>query len=86
MNEEEMKKNAEFLINILPGKELPGTARVRCSYKDLVKFAKVYGITDPKYVGPEEDGIVACYAWANAYSVKSLYKLALGMKLEQDGV
>ena len=53
--------------------------------KNLVDFAKVYGITDPKYVGSEEQGIVACHAFANHFTIKALYKLLIGMKLEQDG-
>jgi len=85
MEQDEMKKNANFLIEELPGKKLPGSVRIRCRYKTLVDFAKVYGFTDPKYVGPEEDGIVAVKAFANHFTVKALYKLILGMKLEQDG-
>jgi len=82
---EEMKKNAEFLIENLPGKDLPGSAKISVRYKNLVNFAKCFGITDPKYVGPEEEGIVACRAYANAYTIKSLYTLAPGAKLIQDG-
>jgi hypothetical protein len=85
MDPEEVKKNAEFLIEALPGKKVPGKARIRCRYKNLVKFAKVYNIQNPKYVGPEGSGIVACHAFANSFTVKALYKLLLGMKLEQDG-
>ena len=84
MEKEEMMKNADFLINELTGKEIPGSHTINVRYKTLVNFAKVYGITDPKYVGSEED-IIACHAFANHYNVKSLYKLLLGMKLEQDG-
>ena len=79
-----MLKNADFLINELTGKGIPGSHTISVRYKTLVNFAKVYGITDPKYVGSEED-IIACHAFANHYNVKSLYKLLLGMKLEQDG-
>ena len=86
MDEAEIKKNAEFLISNLGGMEIPGSARVSIRYKTLVKFAKIYGITDPKYVGPEENGIVACHAFANHFTIKALYKLLLGMKLVQDGV
>ncbi len=80
-----MKKNADALISQLPGKKVPGQVRIRCRYKNLIDFAKVYGLSDPKYVGPEEDGIVACKAFANHFTVKALYKLLLGMKIEQDG-
>jgi len=80
-----MKENAEFLIKELPGKKVPGKVTIRCRYNDLVKFADVFGINDPKYVGPEEDGIVACKAFANHFTIKALYKLLLGMKLEQNG-
>ncbi|TFF97469.1 MAG: hypothetical protein EU541_08200 [Promethearchaeota archaeon] len=85
MDQDEMKENAQFLIDELPGKPLPGSVRIRCRYKNLVDFAKVYGFTDPKYVGPEENGIVACKAFANHFTVKAIYKLVLGMKLEKDG-
>jgi hypothetical protein len=54
-------------------------------YKKLVNFAKCFGITDPKYVGPEDEGIVACHAYANAYTIKGLYTLVPGAKLIQDG-
>ncbi|MHA1803168.1 MAG: FAS1-like dehydratase domain-containing protein [Promethearchaeota archaeon] len=85
MEPEEIKKNAEFLINNLSGMEIPGKVNIKVRYKNLVNFAKIYGITDPKYVGPEEEGIVACHAFANHFTVKALYKLLLGMKLVQDG-
>ena len=85
MHENEIKKNAEFLIKNLNGMEVPGKAKISIRYKNLVDFAKVYGITNPKYVGPEEDGVVACHAFANHFTIKALYKLLLGMKLEQDG-
>jgi hypothetical protein len=85
MDETEIKKNAQFLIKNLGGKEIPGSATINVRYKNLVDFAKVYGITDPKYVGSEDQGIVACHAFANHFTVKALYKLLLGMKLEQDG-
>jgi hypothetical protein len=86
MDEAEIKENADFLIKNLVGKEIPGTARVSIRYKTLVNFAEIYGITDSKYVGPEENGIVACHAFANHFTIKALYKLLLGMKLDQDGV
>jgi hypothetical protein len=85
MDEEEMIENAELLKSALPGKKVPGKVRIRCRYKNLVDFAKVFGFEDPKYVGPEEDGIVACKAFANHFTIKALYKLLLGMKIEQDG-
>jgi len=86
MDEAEIKKNAAFLIKNLVGKEIPGTAGVNIRYKTLVNFAKIYGITDPKYVGTEENGIVACHAFANHFTIKALYKLLLGMKMVQDGI
>jgi len=85
MEPEEIKKNAEFLIKNISGKELPGKVNISIRYKKLVDFAEVYGITDPKYVGSEEDGIIACHAFANHFTIKALYKLLLGMKLIQDG-
>ncbi|GAH20558.1 unnamed protein product, partial [marine sediment metagenome] len=81
-----VKKNADFLVKNLAGKEVQGSATVNVRYKTLVGFAKVYGITDPKYVGPEEEGIIACHAFANNFTIKALYKLLLGMKLIQDGI
>ena len=65
--------------------DVPGKAKVSIRYKNLVDFAKVYGITNPKYVGSEEDGVIACHAFANHFTIKALYKLLLGMKLVQDG-
>ena len=85
MEPEEIKKNAEFLTKNLSGKEVPGKVSIGIRYKKLVDFAEVYGITDPKYVGPEEEGIIACHAFANHFTIKALYKLLLGMKLNQDG-
>ena len=79
-----MKKNAQFLIENLSGKEIPGSHSLTVRYKTLVNFAKVFGITDPKYIG-SEDEVIACHAFANHYTIKSLYTLLLGMKLEQDG-
>ena len=84
-NIDEMKKNAEFLMENLPGKDVPGRAKISVRYKNLVNFAKCFGITDPKYVGSEEEGIVACHAYANAYTIKGLYTLVPGAKLVQDG-
>jgi len=85
MDDAEIKKNAEFLIANMKGMEIPGSAKVNVRYKTLVDFAKIYGITDPKYVGPEEQGIIACHGFANHFTVKALYKLLIGMKLIQDG-
>ena len=85
MDEAQMQKNAELLIKVLPGKKVPGSVRIRCRYKNLIDFANVYGFEDPKYVGSEEDGIIACKAFANYFTIKALYKLLLGMKIEQDG-
>ncbi|MFX1573127.1 MAG: MaoC family dehydratase N-terminal domain-containing protein [Promethearchaeota archaeon] len=85
MGIEEMKKNAKSLIENLPGKDLPGSVKISVRYRNLVNFARCFGITDPKYVGPEEEGIIACHAYANAYTIKGLYSLAPGAKLIQDG-
>ncbi|MFX1313427.1 MAG: MaoC family dehydratase N-terminal domain-containing protein [Promethearchaeota archaeon] len=85
MDKNEMKKNAEFLIKNLPGKDMPGIATINVRYKNLVNFAKCFGITDPKYVGPEEEGIIAVHAYANVYTVKGIYFLVLGMKIVQNG-
>lgn len=85
MEIEEMKKNAEFLIGTLTGMEIPGSTTFNIRYRTLVNFAKVYGITDKKYVGSEEEGVIACHAFANYFTVKTLYKLVLGIRLEQDG-
>ncbi|MBY8991791.1 MAG: MaoC family dehydratase N-terminal domain-containing protein [Candidatus Lokiarchaeota archaeon] len=82
---EEMKNNAKFLIETLPGKEVPGSVRINVRYKNLVNFAKCFGITDPKYIGPEEEGIIACHAYANAYTIKGLYSLVPGAKIVKDG-
>lgn len=84
-DQKEMKKNAQFLIDNMSGKEIPGKAVINVRYKKLVDFAKVYGISDPKYVGSEEDGIIACHAFANHFTVKALYKLLIGIKIERDG-
>lgn len=85
MNKEEMKKNAEFLINILPKTEIPGSAKVSCRYKKMVAFAECFGYTDKKYIGAEDE-IVACPGFANAFTVKAFYTLIPGIKLVQDGV
>ncbi|MGV9205949.1 MAG: FAS1-like dehydratase domain-containing protein [Promethearchaeia archaeon] len=84
MDKEKVKKNAEFLIENLPGKEVKGKARFRVKYENLVNFAKCFDIEDPKYVGSEEE-IVAFPAFANAYFVKAFYKLVPGLRLEQNG-
>ncbi|MFX1394039.1 MAG: MaoC family dehydratase N-terminal domain-containing protein [Promethearchaeota archaeon] len=85
MDDDQIKKNAEFLIKNLAGKEVEGSVKINIRYKNLVNFAKVYGIEDPKYVGSEEQGIIACHAFANFFTIKALYKLLIGVKLEQDG-
>ena len=85
MDNKQIKKNAEFLIKNLAGKEVEGSVKINIRYKNLVNFTKVYGITDPKYVGSEEQGIIACHAFANFFTIKALYKLLIGVKLEQDG-
>ena len=85
MDIEEMKKNAEFLIKNMKGMEIPGSTTVNIRYRNMVNFAKVYGISDPKYIGSEEQGVVACHAFANYFTIKAIYKLLLGFKLNQDG-
>ena len=80
-----MKSNAEFLIKNVKGVKIPGTVKVNVRYKSLVSFAKVYGITDPKYIGAEEDGVVACHAFANHFTIKAVYKLLIGFSVDQDG-
>lgn len=85
MDDAEIKRNANFLIEQLAGKDIPGKASISVRYKNLVNFAKVFGITDPKYVGSDEEGIVACKSFANHFTIKSLYKLLLGVKVIQDG-
>jgi len=81
-----MKENAEFLIKTLPGTKIPGKAKVKCRHRDLVKFAKVYGFKDPKYVSDDkEQEVIACKAWANAITVKSFYILIPATKLVKDG-
>ena len=80
-----MKKNAEFLIKNVKGVVIPGSAKVNIRYKTLVNFAKVYGIIDPKYIGSEEDGIVACHAFANHFTIKAVYKLLIGFNVIQNG-
>ncbi|MFX1430131.1 MAG: MaoC family dehydratase N-terminal domain-containing protein [Promethearchaeota archaeon] len=85
MDIEEMKKNANFLIENLKGKDIPGSVTLNMRYRNMVNFAKVYGITDPKYIGSEEEGVVACHAFANFYTIKAIYKLLMGLKFNQDG-
>ena len=85
MDIEEMKKNAAFLIENVKGVDIPGAASFGARYKKLVDFAKLYGITDPKYVGSEEDGIVACHGFANFFTIKAVYKLLIGFNVVQDG-
>ncbi len=80
-----MKKSGEFLVKNLTGLEVEGTNSISVRYKTLVNFAKIFGITDPKYVGSEEDGIIACHAFANHYVIKSMYKMLAGSKFEKDG-
>ncbi len=86
MDKEQIKKNAEFLMKELPSMEIPNVARIRCKYKKMVEFAKCIGITDKKYIGSEEEGIIACPAFANSYTVKAFYTLFPSVKLVQDGV
>ena len=86
MNSKENAKNAEFLIKTLSGRKIEGSATIKCRYKNLVSLAKLYGKNDTKYIGPEEEGIIAIHAWANAYAIKTLYTLVIGVKLVQDGI
>ncbi|TFG07030.1 MAG: hypothetical protein EU539_06040 [Promethearchaeota archaeon] len=83
MELEEVKRNAEFLVNFLPGMEIPGSAKFRCKYKHMVEFAKCFGIDDPMYVGSEKE-IIACPAFANTFSAK-LYINMAGIIFEQNG-
>ena len=76
-----MRKNAEFLINTLPGMVIPGEARINVRARVMRSFAECYGITDPKYVGENDEEIVACKAFANAFTVKSFYILIPSSKL-----
>ena len=85
MDIQEMKKNAAFLIENVKGVDIPGSASFGIRYKKLVDFAKLYGITDPKYIGSEEDGIIACHGFANFFTIKAVYKLLIGFNVEQDG-
>jgi len=85
MDQEQIKKNAEFLVNNLSGKEIPGSARFKVRYKKMVDFAGIYGITDPKYVGPEEKGVIACHAFANSFAVNAFYILVPSLKVKQNG-
>lgn len=85
MDEAQIKKNAEFLIENLPKVEILGEAKIRCKYRKMVEFAKCFGYTDKKYIGSEEE-IIACPGFANSYAVKAFYTLVPGVKLEQDGV
>jgi len=85
MNVEEMKKNADLLINTLKDIEIPGSAKFKVRYKKMVNFAKIYGITDPKYVRPEEEGVIACHGFANSFAVNAFYILVPGLKVSQNG-
>ena len=84
MKPEEIKRNGEFLIDFLPDMEIPGSVKFRCRYKHMVKLAKCFGINDPIYIGPDENGIIACPAFANAFSAK-LYINMARIVFEQDG-
>ncbi|MFX1501628.1 MAG: MaoC family dehydratase N-terminal domain-containing protein [Promethearchaeota archaeon] len=85
MDVKEMKKNAEFLIDNMKGKDIPGSTKINIRYRNVVNFAKIYGITNPKYVGTEELGVIACHAFANYYTIKAIYKLLIGIKLNKNG-
>lgn len=83
MDEKQIRQNAQFLIDTLPGMEIPGLVTFHCRYKHMVKFARCFGIDSPKYVGQEGSGIIACPAFANAFSAKIYINMAQ-MKLKQD--
>ena len=85
MDSEQIKKNADFLMKNLSGIDVQGEAKFRCKYRKMVQFAKIYGYTDKKYIGDVEDEIIACPAFANAFTVKSFYILVPAAKIEQDG-
>ena len=76
MESEEIKKNAEFLIDFLPGMEIPGSVKFRCKYKHMVEFARCFGIINPLYVGPDEEKVIACPAFANTFSAKLYINMA----------
>ena len=80
LTEEEMKENAEFLMESLPGTEIPGEARIKVRYRKMKALAECFGIDHPKYIGDKEDA-VACKAFANAFTVKSFYILIPSSKL-----
>ncbi|MHA1294048.1 MAG: FAS1-like dehydratase domain-containing protein [Promethearchaeota archaeon] len=82
MDEEEMRKNAEFLIEKLPGTEIPGEAKIRVRARTMRALAECFGITEPKYVGENDEEIIACRAFANAFTVKSFYILIPSSKIE----
>jgi len=78
---EEMKKNADFLIEKLPGMEIPGFAKISCRAKKMRALAECFGITDPKYVGENDEELIGCHAWANHFTVKSFYTIIPSSKL-----
>ncbi|TFF90517.1 MAG: hypothetical protein EU548_02625 [Promethearchaeota archaeon] len=84
MDKETIQENAEFLKKKLPGMKIPGKVHFRCRYKHMVEFAQCFGLTDPKYVDSEEKGIIACPAYANAFSAK-LYVNMATIRFEKDG-
>ena len=84
MNSEEIKKNAEFLMDLLPGMEIPGSVKFRCKYKHMVEFAKCFGITNPLYVHADEKKVIACPAFANVFSAKLYINMAT-ISFEQNG-
>ncbi|MFO7796946.1 MAG: MaoC family dehydratase N-terminal domain-containing protein [Promethearchaeia archaeon] len=84
MDKETIKRNAEFLQKKLPGMKIPGKVKFHCRYKHMVEFAKCFDLTDPKYIGPDEDKIIACPAFANAFSAK-LYVNMATIQFEQNG-
>ena len=84
MNSEEIRRNAEFLMDLLPGMEIPGSVKFRCKYKNMIEFAKCFGITNPLYVDTDEKKIIACPAFANVFSAKLYINMAT-ITFEQNG-
>jgi hypothetical protein len=83
MKDSQIKRNAKFLVKTLPGMKIPGKVNFRCKHQHMVEFARCFGISDPKYTGPEGSGIIACPAFANAFSAK-LYVNMAQIRFKQD--
>lgn len=76
-----MKANADFLIKTLPGMTIPGEAKINVRARVMRTFAECFGMNQPKYVGEDDEEIVAPKSWANAFTVKSFYILIPSSKL-----